>query len=222
MKELRIVLAALVIVALTGVYLGCEEEDEIPPQTSQFEWTAMGWGAWSAGDFDDAIRYFGNAIKVDGNYMPAYNGFGWTYMRLQDTEISVDYFEDGILYGAAYANDDPDKRGLYVGLAYALEATDDFVGAISAGNTYLSMDPPPTTPGDTTGGTWVHPHDTRLTAYDAYIILAVCHFAQGNQNRCVDMIHYMQRKINEPDDYEFTTWNHLAEKIEDMIAKDPT
>jgi tetratricopeptide (TPR) repeat protein len=221
MKGLRIVLAALVIVALSGVYLGCEEEDNILPKISQGEWTRMGWEAWSTSDFDNAIRYFGNALKVDDNYMPAYNGFGWTYMRLQDTETSVDYFENGILYGAAYANDDTDKRGLYVGLMHALEATDDFGGAVNAGNTYLSMDPPPSTPGGA-GGTWEHKYDKRLSAYDAYIILAVSHFALGHQEKCVDMVHYMQRKLGENDDYEFTTWANLAAKIGEMAGKDPT
>jgi len=220
MKVLRITLAVLMMVVVFSSLLGCEEEVITPPK-SQEDWTADGWAAWTAGDFDDAITFFGNAVKIDGNYMPAYNGFGWTYMRLQDTESSVNYFEDGVLYGAGYPNADDGKRAIYVGLAYALEASDDFVGAISAGNTYLAMDPPPATTGGA-GGTWVHPYDARLTAYDAWIILAVCFFAQGNSGRCVDMVHYMQRDIKETPEYTFTTWSNLADKIEDMVIKDPS
>jgi tetratricopeptide (TPR) repeat protein len=220
MRELRVILAVFVLVALASVFLGCEEEEfEEPP--SQADWTRMGWDAWTTGDFDNAIRYFGNAIKVDENYMPAFNGLGWTFMRLQDTATSVNYFEDGVLYGAAYADSDADKRGLYVGLTYALEAADDFGGAIAAGETYLAMDPPPESPGDNRG-TWKHPYDERLTAYDAYIILAVCYFAKGYPNKCVDTVHYMQRKINETPEYQFTNWSALAAKIEDMADKDPS
>ncbi len=220
MGKIRHILTALLVIVLGIAFFGCDEE-VIEPPLSQADWTAEGWEVWKAGDFDNALRYFGNAVKIDDNYMPAYNGLGWTYMRLQDTESSVNYFEDGVLYGAGYASTDPDKRGLFVGLAYALEASDDFVGAISAGNTYLSMDPPPETTGGA-GGTWEHPHDTRLTAYDAYIILSVCFFAQGNSGRCVDMVHYMQRKIEETPEYSFTNWSNLAAKIEDMANKDPS
>lgn len=220
MRKTRHILTALLVVVLGIAFFGCDEE-VIEPPLSQADWTAEGWEVWKAGDFDNALRYFGNAVKIDDNYMPAYNGLGWTYMRLQDTESSVNYFEDGVLYGAGYANTNDDKRGLFVGLAYALEASDDFVGAISAGNTYLSMDPPPETTGGA-GGTWEHPHDTRLTAYDAYIILSICFFAQGNSGRCVDMVHYMQRKIDETPEYSFTNWSNLAAKIEDMANKDPS
>jgi tetratricopeptide (TPR) repeat protein len=212
MKVLRITLAALMAAFVFTAFLGCEEEVTEPP-LSQADWTAEGWEAWTAGDFDDAIRYFGNAIKIDDNYMPAYNGLGWTYMRLQDTESSVIYFEDGILYGAGYPNTDADKRALYVGLAYALEASDEFLGSVTAGETYLAMDP---------NGVWIHPHDTRLTAYDAYIILAVDYFARGNSVKCVAMVNNMRLVIGEPGGYSFTTWSALAGEIERLVDLDPS
>ncbi len=212
MRGLRITLAASVLVAILGGILGCEEKEIIIPP-SQYEWTQMGWEAWQDNELDDAVTNFGNALKIDNNYMPAYNGFGWTYMRLQDTAMSVDYFEDGILYGASTSNTDADKRALYVGLAYALEADDDFDRSIVAGETYVAMDP---------NYTWKHPHHDGLTAYDAYIVLAIDYFAKGNSGKCVGQIHHMQNIIDETPPYAFTNWSALAAKLEDMIGKDPS
>jgi tetratricopeptide (TPR) repeat protein len=212
MRKTRHILTALLVIVLGIAFFGCEEEVMEPPP-SQADWTAEGWAAWTAGDFDNAVRYFGNALKIDDNYMPAYNGLGWTYMRLQDTESSVSYFEDGVLYGAGYANDDRDKRALYVGLAYALEASDDFDGSINAGETYLGMDP---------NGGWIHPHDARITAYDAYIILAIDYFAEGNATKCVNMVNNMRLAIGESGDYTFTNWSALAGEIERLVNLDPS
>ena len=208
------------LMIFTLFFSGCGNGDVIidgPPP----DYIALGWAAWTVGDYDEARYYFGNAITVDDNYMPAYNGLGWTYMRLQNRDAAADYLQNGILYGANYSDSDADKRALYIGLAYTLEATDDFNGSIIAGENYLLMDPPPETNGGA-GGTWAHPHDTRLTAYDVYIVLALDYFAEGNSDRCVDMVHYMQRKICDTPEYEFTTWSDLAVKIEEMVEKDPS
>jgi hypothetical protein len=142
-------------------------------------------------------------------------------MRLQDLGTAADYLQDGILYGARYSDFDSDKRALYVGLMYTLLTADDFTGSIIAGETYLSMDPPPEIIGGE-GGTWVLPYDARFTAYDVYIILALGYFAEGDSDKCVDMVRYMQRKLAESDDYVFTTWADLAAKIDEMAGKDPT
>jgi tetratricopeptide (TPR) repeat protein len=213
-----IVLVGLFI--LNPFFTGCENEEDIidgPPP----DYVALGWYAWEAGDYDKAKYYFGNALKLDENYMPAYNGLGWTYMRLQYLGTSADYLQDGILYGASYSDFDSDKRALYVGLTYTLLAADDFNGSIIAGEAYLSMDPPPETIGGA-GGTWVHSHNARFTAYDVYIILALDYFAEGDSYKCVNMVHYMQRKLGDSDDYVFTTWADLAAKIEEMAGKDPS
>lgn len=213
-------IVSVCIFILNPFFTGCENEEGIidgPPPG----YVTLGWYAWEEGDYEKAKYYFGNALKLDDNYMPPYNGLGWTYMRLQDPETAADYLQDGILYGARYSDFDSDKRALYVGLTYTLLAADDLTGSIIAGETYLSMDPPPSTPGGA-GGTWMHRYDKRFSAYDAYIILAVCHFAQGDSDKCIDMVHYMQRKLGEPDDYVFTTWADLAAKIDEMAEKDPT
>jgi tetratricopeptide (TPR) repeat protein len=209
----RFVFTLSVLAVFVAFLSGCESGDVViyfPPP----DYVAMGWEAWVAGDYDEAEEYFGIALKRYGDsYMLPYNGLGWTYMRLQDPDMAANYFQDGILYGASYSDTDADKRALYVGLAYTLLAAEDFSGSIIAGETYLEMDP---------NGYWVHKYDARLTAYDAYIVLAVDYFAEGDADRCVDMVHYMQRMIGETPEYEFTTWSDLAAKIEDMVEKDPS
>jgi len=217
---MHVVRSAVLAVLLTSLS-GCESGDVViyvPPP----DYVAMGWEAWVAGDYDEAEEYFGIALKKYGeSYMAPYNGLGWTYMRLHDDELAADYFQDGILYGAGYSDSNADKRALYIGLAYTLSAVDDFSGSIIAGENYLSMDPPPEKMGGS-GGTWVHTYDATLTAYDVYIVLALDYFSEGDADRCVDMVHYMQRTIGETPEYEFTTWSDLAAKIEDMVEKDPS
>jgi tetratricopeptide (TPR) repeat protein len=209
----RFVITLLIPAALVAVLPGCENGDDIidgqPP-----DYVAMGWDAWTEGNYGEAQEYFGIALKKYGeSYMAPYNGLGWTYMRLHDDELAADYFQDGILYGANYSDSNADKRALYIGLAYTLLAADDFDGSIITGEIYLEMDP---------NGYWVHPYDAKLTAYDVYIVLAIDYFSEGDADRCVDMVHYMQRTIGETPEYEFTTWFDLAAKVEEMVDNDPS
>lgn len=211
MRETKIILVSLVAAALLGGILGCEEElGSSPP--SQSEWTEMGWDAWENGDLDTAERYFGNALKIDENYTPAYNGLGWTYMRKQELTSAMDSFEDALIYAAGLPNSDAEKRCIYVGLAYALEAADEFNESVIAGETYVGMDP---------NGTWEHSYVDFLDAYDARLVLVLDYFALGNSGKCVEHIRVMQTIIGDSPPYTFTNWADLAAKIEFLVENNP-
>ncbi len=91
MKVLRtLVLPAVFSLAL---FAGCNPENPVLPDPPGAEgYCDMGWEAYGAGNFDQAMEYFQAAIDVDVTYPGGYLGAGWTAINLSDYWVIADNY----------------------------------------------------------------------------------------------------------------------------------
>ncbi len=86
MKNYRIkALYAGLSLALLGVFLwGCSDQSEnIPTSWESIQYLVdQGWQAYATGDFTTASQRFQEANQRNAFYLPAYNGLGWSAVRM--------------------------------------------------------------------------------------------------------------------------------------------
>lgn len=56
------------------------------------EFVQDGWSYFESGDFSEAVTAFSQAIDLDSDRAEAYDGLGWSYMRLGMLESSIESF----------------------------------------------------------------------------------------------------------------------------------
>jgi tetratricopeptide (TPR) repeat protein len=62
-----------------------------PPSTSAQQFLTLGRYAVKRGDFDEAIRFYSEAIALDSEYIDAYNSRGLAYHRRANAAPPLDY-----------------------------------------------------------------------------------------------------------------------------------
>ncbi len=203
------------ILAVMFVFYGCESSVE-EPILDEIAWVKLGWETLAArnsmDDIDMAQTYFGNALKIDPTYAPAFNGNGWALIYAHDMEGAIDEFQEGFLYAGGLPNTDAHKRMLYIGAMVALYSIDRYGNSINYGVVYNSMD---------ANRTFVHPYDSTFTAFDALMYMALNHFALGNENGVEIYINELVDIIGGAD-WTFTTWDACAAKIAELADQDPS
>lgn len=214
MKRIFPVLASAFV--LLVFIAGCEKEEEVGIY-SQADWTAEGWKYWVQGNpnlYEDALRAFGNALKVDPYYAEAYGGQGWTYLRMQDYESAVNVFEDAILIAEQTWTPLKTKQLIYMGAATAYEALDEYAESAERGR-YMANNLRPET--------WRNVfYDRHVSDYDLYIILALDYYGLADKDNCVWAINKMRAIVGEQPNYQFTTWEAATREINRLVEKDPT
>jgi tetratricopeptide (TPR) repeat protein len=207
MKTRYLLAAAVLAVLLVG--LACEPENE--NVKSQAEWVSEGWARWQVGEYDDANLAFGNALKRDPYYAPAFSGVGWTLIREHDPEGAAGRLEDGRLLaesGSLHV-----RQEMYYGLASAYNAGGDFMTSADRGR-YMADHLPE-------NGFKLPVTNARLNYYDLYLLLAVDYYGLGDSANTVWAINKMRGKNQEPTNFVFTTWAAAAAEIDRLSGEDP-
>ena len=84
--------AALLLLLLGGIAAGCgggsgtDPVDTVDPA----ERTTAGWTSFENADWSSATAQFGAALAEDGDYGEAWNGLGWTYVRVDSLTAAGD------------------------------------------------------------------------------------------------------------------------------------
>ena len=98
------------LVAFIALFLSFEVafcgNDTIPsaPQTAE-EWSDKGSVAHGNGDYDEAIKCFEKAIKLNSKYAEAYNNLGYAYaVGKENYEKAIKYYKKAIKLNRNYAD----------------------------------------------------------------------------------------------------------------------
>lgn len=192
----------LVVAAGTLFWFGCGGGggDGNGPTDEELaaEYTAAGWTAFEAGDFEEAEGHFSDALEKVETYAPAHLGFGWCRALGGDYAGASTSFDAAIANGLSGA--DP-----YAGKAAALRdiVPADHAGAIEAATLALGAAP-----------TYQFSHDASFDWRDLMLILAQASFALGDYATANDHLPPLgAAALNESSD---TFVEDLLAELEDL------
>ncbi len=125
--------------------------------------TSLGWAAFTAGEYTDALLEFQIALNLNENYTEAYLGRGWTHLLRDDLSNARVQLQAAIAKGLTTVDAD-------AGLAVAFRGVPDLPSAISHALTVVTGDPD-----------WEFSHLTSIDYRDMHLLLAQCYFRQGEE-----------------------------------------
>ena len=140
----KIFLAAMLIcIALT--FTACSTESSFSSETKVSVSTNnlqdsidAGNQNLKAGKFDDAIKNFNDAIEIDDECIPAYNGRGIAYANKKDFDAAIKDFDKTIKLDPKYAEGYSNRGEAYADKGDAQKALDDFNKAIELDPKYAN------------------------------------------------------------------------------------
>jgi tetratricopeptide (TPR) repeat protein len=154
------VLIIISICFLAISFGGCGNDEEVvAPDTG--ERISRGWKEYVAGNYEDAIAKYEEALEEDPASGEAYNGIGWARARLGQLVGSMDSFKKAV-------TKDPGNADAHAGLAGAYLADGDYERAIASAKLVLSLEPE-----------YVSDHDD-IQAADIRVLLAQCYYNVGD------------------------------------------
>ena len=177
MKRMLIVIVSMGV--LIGILSGCGD-DEIVVTPNSSERVSEGWKEYVAGNYEDAIAKYQDALEEDPNSADAYNGIGWSKARLGKNRDAIDSFKIAV----AKEPSDVDARA---GLAGAYLADGDYERAIASAKLVLSLKPNYTSYHDDIGVTDIH------------ILLAECYYNVGKYDDAkaqIDLLGNSGKSLN--------------------------
>ena len=154
------ILIIINICLLISTLSGCgDDEDIVVPSAG--ERIDQGWREYVAGNYEDAIAKYQEALEEDSASASAYNGIAWARARLGQVRDSIDSFKKAVAR-------DPSSADAHAGLAGAYLADGDYERAIASAQLVLLREPE-----------YASHHDD-IKAADIRILLADCYYNIGD------------------------------------------
>ena len=152
----------LFVCLLIGGLAGCGDDDDVTGSDAT-DLVSEGWLEYGAGHYEDAIDKYLEALELEEESVSAeaYNGIGWSRMRLGQLSDSIDSFKKAV-------SRDPSNADAHAGLAGVYLADGDYEKAIASANSVLLL-----APGYTS-------HHDDIKAADIRVLLAECHYVVGD------------------------------------------
>ena len=156
----------LIIINITSIFLlvislaGCGDDTAvIAPDADRF--ISEGWAEYGAGNYEDAISLYEEALLEDDANAEAYNGIGWCKARLGETRNAIGSFKEAV-------TKDPGSADAYAGLAGAYFADGDYERAIASAKSVLSR------------SLEYSSHHDDINSADVRVLLAECYYNIGD------------------------------------------
>jgi tetratricopeptide (TPR) repeat protein len=160
--KMQRVLIIINICIFIGILAGCGD-DEILLAPDDNKLISEGWSEYGAGNYEDAIAKYQEALAEDESSSEAHNGIGWCKARLGETHDAIESFKEAV-------GKDPGNTDAHAGLAGAYFADGDYERAIASAQSVLSLSPE-----------YSSHHDDIRTA-DIRVLLAECYYNVGDYN----------------------------------------
>ena len=151
------------IVALGIMCAGCSDDNGAGPEVTAGRLTTEAWTLFEREDYLGALAKFEAAIRMDASYAEAYNGCGWSGLRLDSLAFAVSKYVEAL-------NNDSPSADPFAGQAVANRDLDpgDFQQAVISADSALARDPD-----------YVFTHDTTFDWKDLRLIMAQSYFHLG-------------------------------------------
>ena len=153
---LSLVSCVLFVVSLAG----CGDDEDVGARHA-VSLISQGWKEYVAGNYEDAIAKYQEALEEDSASASAYNGIAWARARLGQVRDSIDSFKKAVAR-------DPSSADANAGLAGAYLADGDYERAIASAQLVLLREPE-----------YASHHDD-IKAADIRILLAECYYNIGD------------------------------------------
>lgn len=156
----------LITINITSIFLliislaGCGDDAAVvAPDADRF--ISEGWAEYGAGNYEDAISLYEEALVEDDTNAEAYNGIGWCKARLGETLDAIRSFNEAV-------TKDPGSVDAYAGLAGAYFADGDYERAIASAKSVLSQ------------SLEYSSHHDDIKSADIRVLLAECYYDIGD------------------------------------------
>lgn len=180
---------------------GCGGGGDTAPAESASSRTAEGWTLFEDGDYEGAIEKFARALTLDASYADAYNGFGWSYARLDSLSTSLNSFGEAITRTGtsavlvdSYAGSSPAYRDL-------LTRPSHFDSAAVYASNALALD-----------RRYIFEHDGDFDWRDLHLIMAQSFFALNDYSAANARVDSLGGNVQDPGSPSFV--EDLAGEIE--------
>ncbi|MCB0278962.1 MAG: hypothetical protein KDD94_05645 [Calditrichaeota bacterium] len=133
--------------------ISCSDDPVAPPAKTAAQFTADGWKKFEAGEYQDAISDFNDAVNLDVNANEARSGQGWCYMMLDNFNTAI-----------ASLNLIPinaERTDSEAALAFMHNANADYQLSLDATDFILTEDPD-----------WQFAHNNAIDIDDIYLLRA--------------------------------------------------
>jgi len=158
----RFVSCVLLICFFVVGFTGCGDDNPVAVSDAD-QLISEGWKEYSAGNYDDAIAKYQQALDLDEDSVgsEAYNGIGWAKARIGRLLESMESFKEAVAKN-------PANTDAHAGLAGMYLADSDYERAIASASLVLSLNPE-----------YASHHDG-IEATDIRILLAECYYYDGD------------------------------------------
>lgn len=184
---------------LIGGLAGCgDDETVVGPDSDKL--ISEGWSEYGAGNYEDAIAKYEEALAEDETSSEAHNGIGWCKARLGETQDAIDSFKKAV-------EKDTENADAYAGLAGAYFADADYERAIASARLVLSRSPE-----------YLSHHDDIRTA-DIRVLLAESYYNVGDYTAARAQIDLLGGSGRALDPSSSTYLADLLSVIEDLTRR---
>lgn len=197
---MRGVFAFISIFILISGLVGCGEDEEVSePQADRL--ISEGWKEYVAGNYDDAILKFQQALEDEPDNAEAYNGIGWTKAKQGRINDSIESFKVAVTR-------EPANADAHAGLAGAYLADGDYERAVASAKLVLSID---------TEYSSVHDN---INSAGIHVLLAECYYNMGNYSEArseIDLLGDYGKSLDPDNPSYLADLLKIIEKLSEKI-----
>ena len=171
MQIVRLLFIAASLLLLIGC--GADFDDTVDVN----ELVSSGWSKYEAGEFDEALNLFNQAILADNQNADAQIGIGWSFFGKQKAQSAINEFEKALVLKS-------DATDAYVGLSGAYLAVENYKSAIENAQAALNQQPD-----------YTFEHNPLITSRNLHLVIAKSYYFLGNLEKSLDSIRTIDESI---------------------------
>jgi tetratricopeptide (TPR) repeat protein len=165
----------LSVFALLLFLIGCGPDFDDVIDVNQL--VSSGWAKYEAGEFDEALNLFNQAILADNQNSEAQIGIGWSFFGKQKAQSAINEFEKALILKS-------DATDAYVGLSGAYLAVENYKSAIENAQEALNQQPD-----------YIFEHNPLITKRNLHLVIAKGYYFLGSLEKSLDSIHTIDESI---------------------------
>jgi len=190
------------IVALVLLLISCGTDFDDTVDVNEL--VSSGWEKYAAGEFDEALNLFNQAILADNQSSDAQIGIGWSFFGKQKAQSAINEFEKALVLKS-------DATDAYVGLSGAYLAVENYKSAIENAQAALDQQPD-----------YTFAHNPLITSRNLHLVIAKSYYFLGNLEQSLDSIRTIDESIEVEKNNLESELPKILEKLTQNLAQGMT